>query len=78
MRNTSYTFVLTWFSTTFSIFNSKLCFVGCPRIFLTKNVILFVIFSKKKSLFLEKIDIKNGFSDSFPQKICILLYTFQL
>ena len=31
----------------------------------------------KKSAFVVKFDIKNGFSDSFPFQKCILLYTLQ-
>ena len=51
-------------------------FLACPRIFFTKNV-TFCHFLKKTE-FLIKFDIKNGFSDLFPFQKCILLYTSQL
>ena len=39
---------LTWFSSNFSILNSKLLFVACSKISLPKKVIDFAIFSFKK------------------------------
>ena len=42
---------------------------------LTKKV--FFCHFLKKTAFLIKFDIKNGFSDSFPFQKCILLYTLQ-
>ena len=48
-------------------------FVAGTNFFFTKNVIFCRFF--KKSTFLVKFDIKNGFSDSFPFQKCILLYT---
>ena len=63
--------ILTWFSGKFSIFNSKFFFFSLSQTFLTKNV-GFCHFLKK-SEFLVKFYIKNGFSDSFAFQKCILL-----
>ena len=59
----------------FGHFLLKAIFVSLSQQFLTKKV-LFCHFLKKSS-FLVKFDIKNGFSDSFPFQKCILLYTLQ-
>ena len=51
-------------SSNFSIFNSKLLFLACHKKFLIKKGD-FLLFSTKKAS-LVKLDIKNGFYDSFP------------
>ena len=50
-ENPSYTFVLTWFSSNFSNFNSKLFFVGCPRIFFFNQISYSLPFKKKIVIF---------------------------